>query len=138
MTKLEDATKNKRFRCERFHSRLLIPYEVAQKAIDQDDIEPILLWIDAFQTGYKFKEGQEVAHKDNPLQKMYVQKIMVANISLESGAKFSKMIGILCHWWENCPCVEGIDYTPSDIFESKPEEPAGEVKSSRKKTKAVK
>ena len=113
-----DLNQTKRYRCEKFHSHLLIPWNIAQRAVNQNDIDPILTWIDAHQQGYKFKEGQEVAHKNNPRQVMFVQKILVANIELHDGKKFPKMIGILCHWWEDCPCVDDVIYERSEPVSS--------------------
>ena len=106
----QDTHVTSRFRCERFHSKLLIPWQIAEKG--QKDLEKVLIWIDAHQEGYKFKEGDEVAHKGNLYQKMYVQKILIANITMESKRVFRKLIGILCHWWEDCPCVDDVDYKP--------------------------
>lgn len=97
-----------RYRCERFHSKLLIPWHIAEKG--QIDLEKALLWIDTHQDSHKFKEGDEVAHKGNLYQKMYVQKILIANIQTESNRPFRKLIGILCHWWEDCPCLDDITY----------------------------
>lgn len=110
----EEISRAKRFRCEKFHSRLLIPWNISERAVRENDIEPVLLWIDVYQQGYKFKEGQEVAHRENLSQKIFVQKILVANITLPSKQQFAKMIGILCHWWEDCPCSDEVDYKPSE------------------------
>jgi len=111
----EDISRIKRFRIERFHSRLLIPWKIAEKSIKTGDIEHVLLWQDVHQQGYKFKEGEEVAHKESLSQKMFVHKILVSNIVLKSGMKFSKMIGIMCHWYEDCPCVDDIKYSSEEM-----------------------
>jgi len=108
------AKTDKRFRLERFHSHLLIPWKIAQQAVKENDSEPILLWIDAYQTGYHFKEGDEVAHKEYPIQKMFVQKILVSNITRKDNTKLVKMIGILCHWFESCPCIDDVKYQSSE------------------------
>lgn len=105
----EEPGSNLRLRSERFHSKLLVPWEIAQKG--QEDIENVLLWKEAHQEGYKYKEGQAVAHQDNLYQKMYVQKILTSDIRMQGTKQvFHKLLGILCQWWENCPCLKDSGY----------------------------
>lgn len=87
----------------RFHSKEIVPFVTATKGIE--DIENVLLWIDTHQQDYKFKEGDEVAHKDNLAQKMFVSKILKKTISIKTNGgeeqPRTKMIGIECHWWND-------------------------------------
>lgn len=45
------------------------------------------------------KDGMEVAHKDNIIQKMTVEKMVV--ITRKGG--MSIVAGFKCHWWESVP-----------------------------------
>ncbi len=61
--------------------------------------------------GYKFREGEEVCHKDNVKLKMIVMEILKKTVSPKTTEKLPKMdivdnlekkifvIGIKCHWW---------------------------------------
>lgn len=98
----------KNFRKHRFHSTLLIPFEVADEALALDEIdclERITLWTEAHQSSHYFKAGDAVVHKDNLSQKMIVDRILKKEIPREDAAgglngKITKIIGIDCHWWE--------------------------------------
>ena len=58
-----------------------------------------------------FKEGDDVAHKNNLIQMMTVKEIIYKNIDVpvkakEDGSGFekksvSKLDGILCYWWDD-------------------------------------
>lgn len=91
----------KEFKTHKFHSRELIPYEKGQEGIE--DLEKVLLWIDAYSEDHRFKEGDEVCHKENLEQKMIVNKILKKTIEIPINGtkeKKTKMIGIECHWFQ--------------------------------------
>ena len=58
---------------------------------------------------HKFKEGEDVAHKENISQKLTVSRILKESISYPSGETDTqgneikklgtRMIWIECHWW---------------------------------------
>ena len=91
-----------------FHTKVLIPIEIARKALehdkDIDKLEVVLLWQEAHRSSHHFKRGDECAHVDNLKQVMHVDKIMRSYPKPENGEKQKpKIDGILCHWFEQGP-----------------------------------
>jgi len=66
---------------------------------------------------YFFSEGEEVAHKENIQQKMFIESILFTTYEKPTGKDKSdgniekkitrKIIGIKCHWWDNKGYHEG-------------------------------
>jgi uncharacterized protein YodC (DUF2158 family) len=49
---------------------------------------------------YKFKQGEEVAHKGNLSQKMWIVDFKRAEKKNNKGDVIGTMLmGVLCHWW---------------------------------------
>ena len=89
-----------------FHSNLLIPRKVVQDAqaigSPEAEVESILLWIDAHQSNHFLRSGDEVYHKENLEQLMYVDRIIRKTYGEES-KKRQKIVGVDVHFWENLP-----------------------------------
>ena len=99
----------KRQRSWNYHTKVLIPREIADKAKSEekeiDQLEVILLWGEAHRSAHHFKRGDECCHIDNLDQVLHVDKIMRSYPKPENGEKQKpKIDGILVHWWqeENC------------------------------------
>lgn len=56
-----------------------------------------------------FKEGDEIAHKENLEHKMYVARILKVRVPSKeldkegnfNGKYYSRIEGVECHWWMN-------------------------------------
>lgn len=86
-----------------FHSKHLVPSEIGKAGVDK-----IIEWIEKEQQDYRFVEGEEVVHKDNPTLTMYVKEILKEKRSIKTGSdqngkplmkSVSRMIGIRCYFW---------------------------------------
>ena len=62
-----------------FHSKHLVPAEVGKSGIDK-----IIEWIETEQQDYRFVEGEEVVHKDNPALTMYVKEVLKEKRSIKN------------------------------------------------------
>ena len=95
-----------------FHTKLLIPKDVVtegkKKESQAEMLEHLLIWQDAYRSDHHFKRGDECYHVDNLNQILHVDKVIRSFPKPKNGeSQSSKIEGILCHWWEECP---GIDY----------------------------
>ncbi len=64
---------------------------------------------------YKFREGEEVAHVDNPELKMYVERLVKSSRTIDDGPNGKKVInyiqGVRCHWWQGTELKANIFHT---------------------------
>ena len=88
----------------KLHSKLLVPFEIAKNGIDA-----VEEWIIKNQGMHRFKEGDEVAHKEFIEQKMFINQILKEKRMIPDGydnqgkQKFkevNRMIGIEVHFFE--------------------------------------
>ena len=95
---------------QRFHSKSLIPLHIIELAKGRgEDLNEIVMsntimdWLENQQASYRFKDGENVVHKENVLLSMEVVKIdkEFFNVKNSSGVVESKlrMKGIDCSWW---------------------------------------
>lgn len=93
----------KRLITHTFHSNLLIPSNVVEKAkatgSPEAELETILSWIDIHQSSHFMRSGHEVYHKDNLDQKMHVDRIIRKTYGAEE-KKRQKIVGVEVHFWE--------------------------------------
>ncbi len=91
-----------------FHTKVLVPESIAEKALAETDpiqrLEVILLWQEAHRSSYHFKNGDTCCHVDNLEQVLHVTKIIRSYPKPEDGERQKpKIEGILCNWWEGNP-----------------------------------
>lgn len=95
---------------QRFHSKSLIPHRIIElaKAKGEDLSELVMCdtvmdWLENQQASYRFKDGEDVVHKDNIDLKMEVIKIdkEIFRVKNKDGTFTDKlrMKGIDCRWW---------------------------------------
>lgn len=86
-----------------FHSNLLIPRKVVEEAKEIQDpkerLEKVLIWIDAYQADHFLRSGDEVYHKDNLEQILYVDRIIRKTYG-DDKSKRQKIVGVEVHFWE--------------------------------------
>lgn len=96
----------KRFVKHTFHSNLLIPQKVVKDAkahgSPEAEIEEILSWIEKKQSHHFLRSGDEVYHKDNLEQLMYVDRIIRKTYGDEK-EKRQKIVGVDVHFWSLQP-----------------------------------
>jgi hypothetical protein len=86
----------------KFHSRDLVPWEIAKKGKEA----VIDFYSDAEETmvKHRFKEGDSVAHRENLELEMIVKEIQKVPYKTKDikGNEVTKtrMQGILCYWWD--------------------------------------
>jgi len=97
---LEEEIK-KVIHTKKFHSKELIPWQVAQNGK-----AAVIDWITSEQEMHRFKEGDEVAHKEWLEQKMYVEDILKEFREVASGLssgkkkKVTRMLGVVVHYFD--------------------------------------
>jgi len=95
---------------QRFHSKSLLPYSVIELSRSRGEdlsnmflCDTIMEWYEKYQSSYRFKEGEQVVHRDNLSMKMEVMKIDKEIFRKKnSDGSFSdkmRMKGIDCSWW---------------------------------------
>jgi len=86
---------------DRLHSKLLVPWDIAQQGKGA-----VIDWITNQQNMYRFKEGEEVAHKECLTKKMFVSEILKEMKEIPSGfgngkkKKFTRCLGVMGHDFE--------------------------------------
>jgi hypothetical protein len=95
---------------QRFHSKSLIPFHIIElsraKGEDVSNLvmcDTIMDWLEQQQMSYRFKDGEEVVHKENIDLKMEVVKIdkEIFRVKNKDGSTSDKlrMKGVDCSWW---------------------------------------
>ncbi len=88
-----------KFKTYKFHSKFLLPEDIAREARDVSGaakgLEVIYNWQERHQSTHRFKEGERVFHIDDLYKPMYVDKILK-----EYTEERPRMIGVQCHWFE--------------------------------------
>ena len=99
----------KRQRSWNYHTKLLVPVDIANKALsyktEKETIEEILVWGETERSDHHFKRGDECCHVDNLEQVLHVDKIIRSYPKPYNGEKpKAKIEGILVHWHEKIVC----------------------------------
>ena len=79
-----------------FHSKQLLPWEIAQK-LREGKVDEVHEWCNV-NWQHKFKPTDEVAEKSNPGHKMIVDRVVFKNEKVGE-RELKRIIGIDCFWW---------------------------------------
>lgn len=92
------------FRAHRFHTHLLIPWEVVTENTDKEaQLDNIKDWIDHKRSSHYYAQKHIVAHVLNLEQPMFVDRIVKQDIKSGSQDKKQRIVAIDVHWFEGIP-----------------------------------